>query len=138
VWFGQGRPNPGEGFANWKVLGQHRVPTPSLGEIILFISFVRAGLCLLASAFLHRFLHYFGISLNHLTLNVVLHLLVFVHLYEAFIGIVPLIFLFRFIFHLKPHPRSDSTSPLGGCGIQFRQEKKALFFDYDLVDSIWD
>jgi hypothetical protein len=33
-------------FANLKVPGQHRVPTPGLGEIILFISFVRAGLCL--------------------------------------------------------------------------------------------
>jgi hypothetical protein len=27
---------------------------------------------------------------------------------------------------------------LGGCGIQFRQGKKTLFFDYDFVDSIWD
>jgi hypothetical protein len=27
---------------------------------------------------------------------------------------------------------------LGGCGIQFYQGKKALFFDYDLVDSIWE
>jgi hypothetical protein len=27
---------------------------------------------------------------------------------------------------------------LGGYGIQFRQGKKALFFDYDLVDSIQD
>jgi hypothetical protein len=51
-----------------------------------------------ASAFLHRFLHYFGISLNHLTPNAILHLSVFVHLYEAFIGIVPSISLFRFFF----------------------------------------
>jgi hypothetical protein len=27
-------------FAHWKVLGQHRVPTPGPGEIVLFISFV--------------------------------------------------------------------------------------------------
>jgi hypothetical protein len=124
-------------FADWKVLGQHRVPTPGLGEIVLFISFVQAGLCLPASTFLHRFLHYFDISLNHLIPNAVLHLSVFVHLCEAFIGIVPSISLFRFFFRLKPHPRSD-TSPLGGCGIQFRQGKKTLFFDYDLVDSIRD
>jgi hypothetical protein len=53
---------------------------------------------------------------------------VFVHLCEAFIGIIPSISLFHFFFHLKLHPRSDSTSLLGGCGIQFRQGKKALFF----------
>jgi hypothetical protein len=91
-----------------------------------------------ASAFLHRFLHYFGISLNHLIPNVVLHLLVFVHLCEAFISIVPSISLFRFFFRLKTHPRSDRTSPSGGCGIQFRQGKKTLFFDYDLIDSVRD
>jgi hypothetical protein len=67
-------------FADWKVLGQHRVPTPSPGEIVLFISFVRASLCLLASVFLHHLLYYFSISLNHLTSNIVLHLSVFVHL----------------------------------------------------------
>jgi hypothetical protein len=43
-------------FADWKIPGQHRVPTPGPGEIVLFISFVRAGLCLPTYAFLHRFL----------------------------------------------------------------------------------
>jgi hypothetical protein len=80
-----------------------------------------------ASAFLYRFLHYFGISLNHLTPNTILHLSMFVHLCEAFIGIVPSISLFCFFFRLKPYHRSDSTSPLGGCGIQFCQGKKSLF-----------
>jgi hypothetical protein len=125
-------------FTDWKVPGQHQVPTLGPGEVVLFISFVRAGLCLSASAFLHRFLHYFGISLNHLTSNVVLHLSVFIHLCEAFIGIVPLISLFRFFFSLKSHSQSGSTSPLGGCGIQFRQGKKALFFYFDLVDYVQD
>jgi hypothetical protein len=60
---------------------------------------------------------------------------VFVHLCETFLGILPSISLFHYFFCLKPHLRSDSTS-LGGCGIQFRQGKKGLFFDYDLVDSI--
>jgi hypothetical protein len=75
-------------FVDWKVPGQHRVPTPSPGEIVLFISFVQVGLCLLASAFLHRFLQYFRICLNHLTPNGVLHLSMFVHLCEAFLEIL--------------------------------------------------
>ena len=44
-------------IAEWRALGQHRVPTLGSGEIVLFISFIRAGLCLPASAFLHRFLN---------------------------------------------------------------------------------
>jgi hypothetical protein len=113
-----------QGFTNWKTPGQHRVPTLYPGEIVLFVSFIRAGLCLLASSFLHRFLQYFGVCLNHLTPNGVLHLLVFVHLCETFLGIPPSIFLFC------------NISSLGGCGIQFRQGKKNLFFNYDLVDSV--
>ena len=40
-------------FAHWKAPGQHRVPTPGPGEIVFFVSFIRARLCLPASAFLH-------------------------------------------------------------------------------------
>jgi len=107
-------------IAEWKAPGQHRVPTLGPGEIVLFIYFIRAGLCLPASAFLHRFLSYFGISLNHLTPNAVLHLSVFVHLCETFLRIPPSLSLFRYFFCLKPQPRRDDTHILGGCGIQFR------------------
>jgi hypothetical protein len=85
----------------------------------LFVSFICAGLCLPASSFLHRFLLYFGVCLNHLSPNGVLHLSVFVYLYETFLGIPPSISLFRYFFRLKPHPWSDNISSLGGCGIQF-------------------
>ena len=40
-------------FANWRAPGEHRVPTLSPSKIILFISFIRVGLCLPASAFVH-------------------------------------------------------------------------------------
>ena len=93
-------------IADWRAPGDHRVPAPGPGEIILFISFIHAGLCLPAFAFLHRFLSYFGISLNHLALNVVLHLSVFVHLCETFLGIPPSLSLFRYFFCLKPQPRA--------------------------------
>ena len=76
-------------IADWRAPGEHRVLAPGPGEIILFVSFIRARLCLPASAFLHQFLSYFGISLDHLAPNVVLHLSVFVHLCETFLGIPP-------------------------------------------------
>ena len=87
---------------------------------------------------LHRFLNYFGVSLNHLAPNVVLHLSVFVHLCETFLGIPPSLSLFRYFFRLKSQPRRDDTHVLGGCGIQFRHGLKSKFFDYDLVDSVRD
>ena len=103
-----------KGIADWRAPGEHWVPALSPSEIILFVSFIRAGLCLPASAFLHRFLGYFGVSLNHLTPNVVLHLSIFVHLCEAFLGIPPSLSLFRYFFRLKPQPRREDTNVLGG------------------------
>jgi hypothetical protein len=126
-----------QGFADRKTPGEHRVPSPSPGEI-LFVSFICARLCLPSSLFLHRFLRYFDISLNHLTPNAILHLSVFVHFCESFLRILPSISLFRYFFRLKPHPHSDSTSILGGCGIQFHQNKQKEFFKYNLVDSVKD
>jgi hypothetical protein len=66
-----------QGIAEWKAPREHRVPSLNPGEIILFVPFVHAGLCLPTSPFLHRFLSYFDISLNHLTRNGVLHLSIF-------------------------------------------------------------
>jgi hypothetical protein len=111
-------------LVDWKVPSEHQVPYLQPYEIVLFVAFVRAGLCLLASPFLHRFLRFFAISLNNLTPNGILHLSMFVHFYEAFLGILPPITLFRYFFHLKLHPKSNNTSILGGCGIQFRQNKQ--------------
>jgi hypothetical protein len=109
---------------DWKVPSEHRVPYLQPCEIVLFVAFVHVGLCLPASPFLHRFLRFFAISLNHLTPNGFLHLSMFVHFYEAFLGILPPITLFCYFFRLKPHPKSNNTSILGGCGIQFRQNKQ--------------
>ena len=83
-------------------------------------------------------LGYFGVSLNHLTPNVILYLSIFIHLCEAFLGISPSLSLFRHFFRLKPQPRREDTNVLGGYGIQFRQGLKSKFFDYDLVDSVRD
>ena len=95
----------GKEFADWKAPGQHRVPTLGSDEIVLFVSFIRAGLCLPASDFLHRFLSYFGIRLNHLAPNAVLHLFVFVHLCETFLGIPPSLSLLLLLPSEAPTPQ---------------------------------
>jgi hypothetical protein len=97
----------GQDLAEWKEDREHRVPVLCPGEIILFVSFVRASLCLLASPFLHHFLQF----------NSVLYLSVFVLLSEAFIGIPPSLTLFCYFFRLKIQPSSAKPFVLGGVGI---------------------
>jgi hypothetical protein len=76
---------------------------------VLFVPFIKHGLGLPTCSLLHGFLHYFGITLNHLPQNAILHLSIFVHLCETFPGIPPSITLFHYFFKLKPHP--DATNP---------------------------
>jgi hypothetical protein len=104
-------------LGEWKAPGEHRIPNLKPGEIVLFVPFIKHGLRLLAYHFLHGFLHYFGITLNHLPPNAILHLSIFVHLCKTFLGIPPSITMFRYFFKLKPH--SDAANPhiLGGAGI---------------------
>jgi hypothetical protein len=86
--------------------------------------------------FLAWFLHYFGITLNHLPPNAILHLSIFVHLCETFLGIPPSITLFCYFFKLKPHPDTANTHVLGGAGIQFRAGRKTEYIHYTLVESV--
>jgi RsiW-degrading membrane proteinase PrsW (M82 family) len=76
--------------------------------------------------------------LNHLTPNGVLHLSVFVHFYETFLGILPSITLLWYFFHLKPHPKSDSTSVLGGCRILPMVFETASLRSSNLPDFVTD
>ena len=52
--------------------------------------------------------------------NLFVHISIFVHLREAFLGIEPHFELFRFLFHLKPQPDSYVLDIVGGAGLQLR------------------
>jgi hypothetical protein len=129
---------PEQRLGRWEALREHQVPALRSSQIVLLIPFVEHGLCLPTCPFLHGFLYYYGINLNHLNPNSILHLSVFVHLYETFLGILPSITLFRYFFRLKPHPNTASPHVLGGVGIQFHLGKKQEYVDYSLVDSMKD
>jgi len=85
---------------------------------------------------LHGFLHYYGITLNHLNPKFILHLSIFVHLCETFLGIPPSITLFHYFFKLKAHPDAANPSVLGGACIQFHVGRKNEYIHYTLVDSM--
>lgn len=100
---------PMQNLGDWKASVEQRIPNLEPGEIVLFTSFIKHGLGLPACPFLHDFLHYFGITLNHLPPNAILHLSIFVHLCETFLSIPPSITLFCYFFKLKAH--RDNTNP---------------------------
>ena len=79
-----------------------------------------------------------GVQVHHLTPNSILHISIFVHLCEAFLGIEPHFDLFQYFFHLKPHPNDSKVDVVRGARLQFRQGKKIKYIPYELSDKVID
>ena len=97
---------PEKSVIQWRSsLGEDR-PYENTGEIVAFTSYLERGLGFPCSFFFSGLLRYYRIQLHHLTPNSFVHISIFVHLCEAFLGIEPHFELFRFLFHLKLQPDS--------------------------------
>ena len=70
------------------------------GRIVIFVSFVAAGLVLPFSTFLLQVLYTFGVQLAHLSPNSVVILSIFAHFCEMFVGVLPSVALFQHFFIL--------------------------------------
>ena len=64
-------------------------PYENTGEIVTFTPYFERGLGFPCSFFFSRLLRYYRIQLHHLTPNSFVHISIFVHLCEAFLGIEP-------------------------------------------------
>jgi len=60
-----------------------------MNESVVFHPHVLRGLDFPISNFFRGLLHHWGIQVHHLTPNSILHISIFVHLCEAFLGIEP-------------------------------------------------
>ena len=111
-------------------------PYENTGEIVAFTSFLERGLGFPCSSFFSGLLRYYRIQLHHLTPNSFVHISIFGHLCEAFLGIEPHFELFQFLFHLKPQPDSYVLDVVGGVG--FRQGKDKVYIPYKLSGKVID
>ena len=76
--------------------------------------------------------------MHHLTPNSFVHLSVFIHLCEAFLGIEPHFELFRFLFHVKPQIDSFVLDVVGGVGLPLRQRKDREYISYSLSNKVME
>ena len=100
-------------------------------ETIMFRDFVECGLTLPMSEFFYRPLQFWGIQLQHLTPQSILHLSIFTHFCEAFLGILPHFHLFQHFFFLAPVPNATNPAVVGGCELVLRPETRGEYLAYD-------
>lgn len=86
--------------------------------------------------FFRRLLRFYRVELCLLNPNSTLHISIYIHLCEAFLGIEPHWALFCHLFCMKP--TSSSSRVVGKADIQFKQNMRSLYIDYPPKDSVKD
>ena len=104
---------PEKSIIQWRpALGEDR-PYENTGKIVAFAPYFERGLGVPCLAFFSGLLYYYRIQLHHLTPNSFVHISIFVHLCEAFLGIEPHFELSCHLFHLKPQPNYTQLDVVG-------------------------
>ena len=107
---------------------RHQVPEPPPGYVVSFAAFHERGFNVPADDFFRRALSYWGLELQHLTPNGILHMAAFVFACEGWLGKEPNWALFQHLFFLKIQSAADkSPAPIGCAMIQFRPGMAADF-----------
>jgi hypothetical protein len=105
------------------------------GEIMLFTSYVLAGLALPACFNFNMLLGNYDLQLHHLTSHFLALVVIFVHLCEMYVGVWPSVRLFWFFFALRSSERSPDH--LGAYYFQGRG-KSTVAYITPLTPSKWD
>ena len=92
----------------WRPTRGESFPTLRGDELVMFEDYFYRGFGVPIHPFLRGLIEYYAISLCNLGPNSILHVSVFIHLCEAYLGILPHFDLFCHFFCLKSHGGSRS------------------------------
>jgi hypothetical protein len=100
----------------------------------MFLAFLLRGLSFPAHEFLRGLLFVYGVQLQQLTPNSILHIACFVTLCESFLGIEPHWTLWKFLFRLRPSISLSKNPELGGAVVSVRA--KAHYMEFNMAASV--
>ncbi|KAE8806359.1 hypothetical protein D1007_17410 [Hordeum vulgare] len=137
---------PPTSLVTLRIPGAENAPKPQEGEVVLFEEHFYSGFGLPASAFINKFLSFFGLQPHHLAPNTILQLASFVVLCEVFLGIEPRLDLWQSLFFFKQKSKKmdkdeleklDDPRPMIPCGAALVHHwTKCGFPQMPLRDSI--
>jgi hypothetical protein len=130
-----GVPPPKELYSWWICRGV-TVPTEDTHESVIYIPFLIRDLALPISPFFRGLLDFYHLNLTHLNPNSILQVYVFVHLCEAFLGILPHFGLWKYLYHCRPGMAGGQHQLIGGASLEMSRGRKTEYLDIPLKDSI--
>jgi hypothetical protein len=131
-----------EAIIGWQSLGfdkkmQHGImPLTGMqpGDFMYFSAYAMSGF-MHPISFLFMVLEYYGLQLQHLSLQSIMLMAIFVHLCEMYVCVWVSVRLFRRL-HVM-HSAKKSPSPLGGCYFQHRAKGRSTYITTLSLDK-WD
>jgi hypothetical protein len=81
-------------------------------------------------------LDFYELNLTHLNPNSILHVAIFVHLCEAFLGILAHFGLWRYLYHCRPGMAGGQHQLVGGASLELHRGRKVEYLDIPLKDNI--
>ncbi|KAK1642867.1 hypothetical protein QYE76_060672 [Lolium multiflorum] len=109
-------------------------PSPPIEYRVSFVDHLIRGLSPPIHEFLRGLLFVYGLQLHQLTLNSILHVLIFITLCECFLGVQPNWALWKRIFCLRRNGSHNVASNIGGVVICVRSDVE--YFDIKFPDSV--
>jgi hypothetical protein len=127
---------PPKELCSWRICRGVTVPTEDTHKSVVYIPFLIRGLALPISPFFHGLLDFYNLNLTHLNPNSILQISVFVHLCEAYLGILPHVGLWKYLYHYHPGMAGGQHQLVGGVSLEMRRGRKTEYLDIPLKDSI--
>jgi len=126
---------PDRATAEWRPALGEPFPTPHTDEVVVFEDYFWRGLGFPVHPFLRDLLELWVVSLCNLHPNTILHISIFIHFCEAFLGILPHFNLFRYLFWLKKRGGGGSKV-VGGVYLQLRDGAAREYLTMPLNTSL--
>jgi hypothetical protein len=123
-------------LCSWRICRGVTVPTKDTHESIVYVPFLIRGLALPISPFFRGLLDFYELNLMHLNPNSILQVAIFIHLCEAFLGILLHFGLWKYLYHCWPGMARGQHQLVGGASLELRRGRKLEYLDIPLKDSI--
>jgi hypothetical protein len=127
---------PPKKLCSWRICHGVTAPTEDTHESVVYVPFLLRGLALPISPFFCGLLDFYHLNLTHLNPNSILQISIFVHLCEAFLGILPHFGLWKYLYHCRPGMAGGQHQLVGGASLEMRHGRKTDYLDIPLKDNI--